>query len=44
MEEFKASIMKNGKVIDVNIKIVFYYLSYPICSVSIDEGLKKQVQ
>ncbi|KAL4446433.1 hypothetical protein ABPG74_001174 [Tetrahymena malaccensis] len=43
VEEFKAFIMKNNVKQEVLIKIVFYYTSQPVCSISIDEGLKQQV-
>ncbi|EAR97517.2 transmembrane protein, putative (macronuclear) [Tetrahymena thermophila SB210] len=43
VEEFKAFIMKNNVKQEVLVKIVFYYTSQPVCSISIDEGLKQQV-
>ncbi|EWS75489.1 hypothetical protein TTHERM_000393099 (macronuclear) [Tetrahymena thermophila SB210] len=43
VEEFNASIIKNNVKINVIVKIVFNYLSYPVCSICIDEGLKKQI-
>ncbi|KAL4455816.1 hypothetical protein ABPG74_003226 [Tetrahymena malaccensis] len=43
VEEFNASIIKNNVKINVVVKIVFYYLSYPVCSICIDEDLKKQM-
>ncbi|KAL4485699.1 hypothetical protein ABPG72_010961 [Tetrahymena utriculariae] len=43
VEEFKAFIMKNNVKQEVLVKIVFYYTSQPVCSISIDEGLKQKV-
>ncbi|EAR91644.2 transmembrane protein, putative (macronuclear) [Tetrahymena thermophila SB210] len=43
VEEFNATIIKNNVKINVLVKIVFYYLSYPVCSICIDEDLKKQM-
>lgn len=44
VEEFKAVIIKEGEEVKVSVKIVFYHLSHPICSVSIDEDFKQQVE